>query len=65
MFHKHHLIYIAGRFFHFTFEIGSCYTAQAGLKMTTLLPHSSKCWDYRCGYVCILNHIVCVICYKD
>jgi hypothetical protein len=29
-------------------EAGSHYVAQAGLKLTVLLPWPLKCWDYRC-----------------
>jgi hypothetical protein len=33
--------------FYFSFEIGSLYVAQAGLKLTILLPQSPECWDSR------------------
>jgi hypothetical protein len=34
--------------YNFIFELRSCYTAQAGLKLSILLPQPPKCWDYSC-----------------
>jgi hypothetical protein len=29
------------------FNIGSCFVAQADLKVTILLPQPAECWDYK------------------
>jgi hypothetical protein len=31
----------------FFLKTGSCCVAQAGFELVILLPHPSKCWDYR------------------
>jgi hypothetical protein len=44
-----HCLFRLSSFCLFVFETqGAFYIAQAGLKLTLLLPRPHKCWDYRC-----------------
>jgi hypothetical protein len=46
------VLFFLSFFFFLIFKVRSCYIAQAGFKLTTLLLQPPKCWDYRCELPC-------------